>query len=368
MSELVLKGISLAALGDRGLDLRIADREFVVLAGPDRTTLSGIGRAIAGLEPVFRGEILLGERRLNHVPAHERNVAYVAHDFVPYPRLSVYENILLGLELRKFGKAEADRRIQDAAASLELQPLLKSRADQLSAEQRQRVALARALVQQPMVYVFDDPFAGLSAEERRRARAEITKLRERSSATIVYATSDGAEALALGGRVVFIKSGVIQQDAEARTAFETPATVSIAEFLGDSPMNLIRGTIKPERDGALFSETGEGTIALRLPPTTFRDDAAMGGKPIILGIRPEALETAGPGAPKGSTFRALIDRIEVRGTESDVYIKTGAHGLMCRSRSWDEPGEGGRRAEFAVDTTKLHLFDADTGSRITAQT
>jgi multiple sugar transport system ATP-binding protein len=368
MAAITLKGISGAGFSGTGLDLKIADREFVILAGRDRSGLSAIARAIAGLDAISGGEIFLGERRINDVPPHQRGVAYIAHDFVPYPRLSVRENISLGLELRKFGKGEADKRIQEAAELLELKTFLESEPEDLSAEQRHRLALARAIVQQPKVYVFDEPLAGLSRDGQRRARAEIAKLRERSTATIVYATANGAEALASGGRVVFLEGGAIHQDAEARMLLEMPATLSVAEFLGDPPMNFIQGTIETDRDGLVFSESGEGTIALRIPAATFRDESAIIGKTVVLGIRPDDLEIAGASAPKGTTFRALIDRIELKGAESDLYLRTGAHHLICRSQSWGEPGEGGRRAEFAVDLAKVHLFDALTGYRITAQT
>jgi multiple sugar transport system ATP-binding protein len=368
MAAITLKGISAAGFPGAGLDLKIADREFVVLTGPDRSSLSALVRAIAGLDALNGGEIFLDERRLNEVRPNERDVAYVAHDFVPYPRLSVHENISLGLELRKFGRAEADKRIQEAVELLELKTFLKSKSDELSSEQRRQVALARAIVHQPRVYIFNEPFAGLSPDAKRRGRAEIAKLKDRSTATIVYATSDGVEALALGGRIIFLKGGAIHQDGEARMLFESPATVAVAEFLGDPPMNLIKGTIKTERDGPVFSETGEGTITLRLPATTFGDVNAIAGKPVILGIRPDALEVAKTSSAKGTAFRALVERVELSSMETELYIRTGAHDLICRSRSWSDPEEGGRRAEFAVDLAKVHLFDASTGFRITAQT
>ena len=165
-----------------------------------------------------------------------------------------------------------------------------------------------------------------------------------------------------------MEDGVIRQDADAGTVLELPETIAVAKFFGDPPMNLIQGTIKTDRDGLVFSETGEGTIALRLPAGSFGNGPGITGKPVVLGIRPEALEIAGPNAVKGRTFRALIARIELNSWESDVYLRTGAHQLVCRQRLSDGLGEGGRRAEFAIDPTSLHFFDAVTGYRITAQT
>ncbi|HKP92858.1 MAG TPA: ABC transporter ATP-binding protein [Chthoniobacterales bacterium] len=368
MAAITLKGVSSRGFPTAGIHLAIANRAFVVLTGPDQPGPSAIVRLIAGLDAITGGEILFDDRRLNDVPPAERNVALVARGFVPYPRLSVYENVSLGLELRKFGKGEAERRIQEAAEFFELRELLEARPGDLSPEQCQIVALARAAVQQPKVYLLDDPFAGLTANGRRRCRALFAKLRQRSAATIVYATSDGAEALALGGRTVFMESGVIRQDAEGPLMLTSPANVTIAQFFGDPPMNLIHGTLRIDRQGLVFSEAGEGTIAVRLPEPALRGGDEVNGRAVIVGIRPEDLEVSEAGAQRGASFRALVSRVEPKGSESELYLQTGGHDLVCRSRSWQADGEGGRRAEFAINVEKVHLFDPVSGYRITAET
>jgi ABC-type sugar transport system ATPase subunit len=240
----------------------------------------------------------------------------------------------------------------------------------LSPEQRRRLGLARAMVRQPKVYLFDEPFAGLGPNAARRGRAEITKLHQRSSTTIVYTTSDSAEAMALGERTVMINQGVVQQDADASTIFREPANLFVATFFGDPPMNLVRGMVKQERDGFLFSEDGDGTIALRLPDSRFAGAKDFTGKPIVLGIRPEAIEIAFAGADAGqsaASFRALVERAEPRGVATDLYLQTGAHELICRSRRWVDQTEGGHRLQFEIQLGNVHLFDAASGGRIMAK-
>ena len=368
MAAITLKGVSGRGLPRAGVDLAIADREFVVLTGPDQAGPSAIVRLIAGLDAITGGEILIDDRRCNDISPAERNVALVARGFVPYPRLSVYENISLALELRKFGKAEAKRRIQEAADLFELREFLETTPGDLTPEQCQVVALARAAVQQPQVYLFDDPFGGLTADGRRRGRALFAKLRQRSAATILYATSDGAEALALGGRTVFIENDVIRQDAAASALLESPADVTVARLFGDPPMNLIHGTLKIDRQGLFFSEAGEGTIVIRLPQPAFPGGEEPNGKAVIVGIRPEDLDVSGTEARGGAGFRALVGRVEAKGSESEIYLHTGAHDLICRSRSWQADSEGGRRAEFGINVEKVQLFDPVSGYRITAET
>ena len=368
MAAISLKRVSSRGLPGVGVDLAIADREFVVVTGPDQSGPSALVRLIAGLDAITGGEILFDDRRMNDVSPAERKVALVARAFVPYPGLSVYENISLPLELRKFGKAEAQRRIQEAADLFELRELLEAWPGDLSRLQCQIVALARATVQQPQVYLFDDPFAGLTADGRRRGRALFAKFRQRSAATIVYATSDGAEALALGGRTVFIKDGVIRQDADSSALLESPADVTIARLFGDPPMNLIHGTLKIDRQGLVFSEAGEGTIVIRLPQSAFPGPEEANGRAIIVGIRPEHLDVSGTEARGGASFRALVSRVELKGSESEIYLHTGAHDLICLSRSWQADGEGGRRAQFGINVEKVQLFDPVSGHRITAET
>jgi multiple sugar transport system ATP-binding protein len=361
-----MAGITLRNLqvGDGALNLEIRDREFAVLTGPRDSGSSAILRMIAGLEEAPEGEILLGERPINDVAPKDRDIAFVAHDYAPYPGMSVYENLAFGLENRKFAGTEIRKRIVAVAGILGLQEPLdrKPRADN---EERQLIALARAMVLQPKVFLFDEAFSGLDAAARGRGRAEIKRLHQRLPATMVYATHDPAEALAIGQRTVVLHRGSVQQDGSAQAIYDTPANLFVAGFAGSPPMNLIQGTLKQERDSLLFTEAGDGTIAIRL--SISKD---YSGKSVVLGIRPEEIEIAmAGGAGRSPTgFKALVDRVEPRGVETDLYLKTGAHELVCRSRRWVEQAEGGHRFQFEINPEKTHLFDAVSGSQIMAET
>lgn len=369
MATVTLKNIGAATLKAE-LDLAIRDREFAVLTGPTGCGNSAIIRLIAGLETALKGDILFDERRINDLPPKDRDVAMLSHDYTPYPGLSVRRNLAIGLERRKFAESEIEKRVASAAAALGLQDQLSASPKSLSPEQRRFVGLARAMVQQPKVYLFDDPFAHLERTAASRGRAAIADLRQRSSATILYATSDPSEALALGGRTVIMDGGVVQQDAEAQSIFDEPVNLFVAKFFGDSPMNLVPGVLKQERDGIIFSESGDGTIEVRLPVAHFSRARELAGRPIILGFRPETVEIAGSSAERGGSgagFRALVDRAELKGQETDLYLRTGAHELICRSRRWAGQGESGHRFWFEITLDRAHLFDAASGCRVTQE-
>jgi multiple sugar transport system ATP-binding protein len=355
-----------------GVDLQIQDREFVVLAGPPGCGNSTILRMIAGLVAVPQGDLLLDGRRINDVPPKDRDVAFVSHDYALYPGMSVYENLAIGLEWRKFAKAEIKKRILAAAEILGLQEQLDGRPPSLSAGERQLIALARAMVHQPKVFLFDEPFLALEPDVRRRGRAEIKKLHQRLPATMIYATHDPVEAMAMGERTVVFNEGMVRQDAKAQSIYDEPADLFVARFAGVPPMNLVQGTLKLDRDSLLFSEAGDGTIAIRLPMAQVAGAKEFFGKPIVLGIRPEDIEIAlaSNGVRHSFTiFRALVDRVELRGAETDLCLQTGAHELICRSRRWVDQAEGGgHRFQFEINLGRAHLFDAASGRRIMQDT
>jgi multiple sugar transport system ATP-binding protein len=364
MANLVLKNVRWAEL-ERGLDLTIADREFVVLTGPDARETSAIVRLIAGLADTPEGDILFDDRRVNDFPSKDRDLAFLSHDYHPYPRLSVYENLAIGLKRRQFAEAEIKKRIASVAEALGIQSRLQASAGSLLPAECLFAGLARAMVWQPRVYLFDRPFANLGPLEASRGRAAVAALQQRSSATIIYATSDPSEALALGARTVVIAGNAIQQDAAAQTVYDSPANLAVAEFFGEPPMNLVQGTLKADRDGIVFAETGEGTIAVNLPGPRFDGATDLAGKPAVLGFRAESVEIASSEGSNRLTvgFRAVVERAEPRGAQTDLYLQTGAHELICRTARWAEGG--GRRLQFAIDLEKAILFDPETGLRAT---
>jgi multiple sugar transport system ATP-binding protein len=356
------KGADIAAVRDLSIDIQ--EREFVVLTGPSGSGKSSVMRMIAGLEEVSKGEILLGDRRMNDVLPKDRDIGLVAGNHAPYTRMSVWENLAFPLTLRKFSKAEIKKRVAAAAAIVELQDSLERRPESLSAEERQGVALGRALVRQPKVFLFDEPFANLDATARRKMRAQVKKLRQRLPATIIYATSDPIEAMAMGERIVVMNNGVIEQDGSASRIYNQPANMFVAGFLGSPPMNFIRGTVKLDRDSILFSEAEDGTIKLRLAVSDFPGAREFVGQPVVLGLRPENIQIAQT-SKASNTFAAIVNLVEPLGATADLQLQTGAHSVVSRNREGIDGVEAGHRSEFEVDLRKVHLFDPTSGHRIT---
>jgi multiple sugar transport system ATP-binding protein len=363
MANVVLKNLGGPGFNG-GLDLTIADREFVILTGPDVRENSAIVRLIAGLADASTGDILFDDRRINDLAPKDRDIAFLAHDYEPYPRLSVYENLAIGLKRRQFAETEIKKRISSVAEALQIQDRLEASGGSVSPAERPFIGLARAMVRQPRLFLFDCPFANLEPSHATRGRAAIAALQQRSSATIVYATNDPSEALALNARTLVIAGGTVQQDADAQTVYDSPANLTVAKFFGDPPMNLVRGTLKREREGIVFAEAGEGTISVNLPAPRFDGATDLVGTQVVLGFGPESIEIAlseGSNRP-GLGFRAVVDRVEPKGAQTDLYLRTGAHELIARATRWEEGG--GRRLQFVIDLQKAALFDPETGLRL----
>lgn len=348
------------------LDLEIQDRELVVLLGPLNSGISSVVRVIAGLDEVVKGDIFIDDRRVNDLAPKARDIALVPQSYVPYPRMSVGDNLAFTLTLRKFPKAEIKKRVLAAAGLLGLQDALERKPESLSGEQGQRVAIARAIALQPKAFLFDRALSTLETEARARMRNEIVKLHQRLQATMIYATHDPIEAMALGARIIVMNEGVVQQEGTALSLYEEPANVFVAELL-DPPMNLVRGTLKQDRDWIVFREMEEGTIEVRLPISKFPGAPDFAGGAVLLGIRPEEIEVAENTKnteQESGRFPALIDLVEPVGRESNLYLQTGAHTLVCRSARQMDPREAGHRSQFQLDVGKVRLFDPVSRRRI----
>lgn len=348
------------------LDLEIQDRELVVLLGTLNSGISSVVRVIAGLDEVVKGDIFIDDRRVNDLAPKARDIALVPQSYVPYPRMSVGDNLAFTLTLRKFPKAEIKKRVLAAAGLLGLQDALERKPESLSGEQGQRVAIARAIALQPKAFLFDRALSTLETEARARMRNEIVKLHQRLQATMIYATHDPIEAMALGARIIVMNEGVVQQEGTALSLYEEPANVFVAELL-DPPMNLVRGTLKQDRDWIVFREMEEGTIEVRLPISKFPGAPDFAGGAVLLGIRPEEIEVAENTKnteQESGRFPALIDLVEPVGRESNLYLQTGAHTLVCRSARQMDPREAGHRSQFQLDVGKVRLFDPVSRRRI----
>ena len=358
------KGADLTAAHD--LTLQIHDREFITVVGPPHCGLSSLVRMIAGLDEPSKGDIFIGDRRVNNVPPKGRDVALVSRHHALYPGMSLYDNLAFGLKRRKFPPKEIKNRVLAAAEIFGLQQLLEEKSESFSVEQRQRIALARAVALQPKVFLFDEPLADLESLTRGQMRQEIAKLHQRVQATMIYATHDPVEAMALGGRMVVLNEGTVQQDGSALSLYDEPANVFVAGFLGDPPMNLISGALKPDRDGLVFTEAGDGTIEIRLAASDFSAGQEWAGRPILLGVRPEEIRMVESAKAEKSSgvFPALIDFVEQAGFETNLSLQTGASALKCRVRGEGMPLEAGQRGRFQLNLSSLRLFDPVSTRRI----
>ena len=258
----------------KDVNLHIRDKEFMVLVGPSGCGKSTTLRMVAGLEEITAGEIAIGDRVVNDLPPKDRDIAMVFQNYALYPHMSVYDNMAFGLKMRKFPKAEIEKRVKDAAQLLGIQELLKRKPRQLSGGQRQRVAVGRAIVRHPQVFLFDEPLSNLDAKLRVQMRVELKKLHDRLETTAIYVTHDQVEAMTLGDRVVVMKDGWIQQVGEPLELYGTPANKFVAGFIGSPAMNFVDVTIN-EVNGALVAE-GTGAEAGRAARPDRRAEAVQG--------------------------------------------------------------------------------------------
>ena len=345
----------------KDLSLEIADREFVVLAGSPGCGKSTVLRMIVGLEEISKGDIYIGEKRVNGVAPKDRDIAMVFQNCALYPHMSVYDNLAFGLKLRKFSQPEIKKRVVDAASILGIESLLDRKPIALSGAQQQRAALGRAIVRQPKVYLFDETLFNLDPKLRVQMRAEIIKLHQRLQATMIYVTHNQIEAMTMGDRIAVMNDGRVQQIDVALVLYNEPVNLFVAGFLGSPPMNFISGKLKEDGDKLRFREGEGGTIEVAFAAADRPAAREFVGQNIILGIRPENLDVATLGRKEGKAtgtgFPAIIDIVEPVGAETDLYLQTGAHTLVCHSRSAFDRKDAGRRLQFEVNLAKAHLFD-----------
>src|ERR1700748_903585 len=235
----------------RGIDLEIADHEFVVLVGPSGCGKSTTLRMIAGLEEITGGEIWIGGDVVNDVPPRDRDIAMVFQNYALYPHMSVFDNMAFGLKLRKFPKDEIRRRVDEAARILDIGMLLERKPRALSGGQRQRVAMGRAIVRNPKVFLFDEPLSNLDAKLRVQMRTEIKKVHQTVRTTTVYVTHDQVEAMTLADRVVVMNHGVIEQVGSPQDLYHNPKTRFVAGFIGSPAMNFLPARVQDGMNGSL---------------------------------------------------------------------------------------------------------------------
>ncbi len=335
-----------------GVNVEVADGEFVILVGPSGCGKSTLLRMIAGLENITRGDIAIGDRVVNNVAPKERDIAMVFQNYALYPHMTVRDNMAFSLLLAKAPKAVIDEKVGRAADILGLAPYLERYPRQLSGGQRQRVAMGRAIVRDPQVFLFDEPLSNLDAKLRVAMRAEIKDLHQRLKTTTVYVTHDQIEAMTMADKIVVMNAGNVEQFGAPLDLYDRPANLFVAGFIGSPAMNFICGRI----EGGVFRS---GSVTLPLPP----GGAASEGKPVVYGIRPEHLKLDAAG------IAATIMVTEPTGSETQVIMKLGDAKMLgetkmvgaFRERVLSRPGEA---LHVTPDTSLVHLFDEATGARL----
>jgi multiple sugar transport system ATP-binding protein len=346
------------AVKDVNLDIR--DREFMVFVGPSGCGKTTTLRMIAGLEEISSGDIRIGAQRVNDLAPMDRDIAMVFQNYALYPHMSVFDNMAFGLKMRKFGKDEIRKRVQDAAEILGIEDYLKRKPRQLSGGQRQRVALGRAIVRHPQVFLFDEPLSNLDAKLRVQMRVELKKLHQRLGTTAIYVTHDQVEAMTLGDRVVVMKDGLVQQVGEPLELYNSPATKFVAGFIGSPAMNFAAVTVT-ERDGALRA-ANEG-MDIAVPAEIAERLRAYLGQPVTLGIRPEDLHIASGADPADLTFDALVEVVEKLGSEILLDLKVG-RGAMVAAVEPTIRVTYGDKLRLALNPARLHFFDVQSDAAI----
>ena len=367
MEQVSLKnvsGVSVDGGAIRDFSLEVRDREFLVFVGPAGCGHSTLLRLIAGLDPVSGGEITLGNKAVNALPPLAREVAMVFPRAALFPHLTVQANIAFGLKGRHFPKTETAKRVREAAgvAGIATEALERKPAG-LTAVEALRVALARAIVGQPKAILCADPLTALEAADRPAMRAELVKLQERLQTTLIYATHDPLEAMALGHRIAVLREGALQQCDTPQGIYERPANLFVAGFLGQPKMNLLAGRLRAVQEGLLFKETG-GTVEVQLAGLPVGQSGA--GTDVVLGIRPEDVRAVAAAETKtrGVRCQGIVDHVESTGADTFYSVQTGAHTVVIRTGASGEHGGAGRRMQFDIDPERVHLFDAETTARI----
>ena len=342
----------------KGIDLEIADQEFVVLVGPSGCGKSTTLRMIAGLEEITDGEIWIGGDVVNDVPPRDRDIAMVFQNYALYPHMSVFDNMAFGLKLRKFPKTEIKKRVDEAARILDIQMLLERKPKALSGGQRQRVAMGRAIVRNPKVFMFDEPLSNLDAKLRVQMRTEIKKVHQTVRTTTVYVTHDQVEAMTLADRVVVMNHGVIEQVGPPQELYHNPTTRFVAGFIGSPAMNFL--PVRVIDEGGLKLQLADGA-KLSVPPQRVERYSPFKGREMTLGLRPEHLtETRDQEKPNVQHINAKVDVVEPMGMETLVHFFINGVPVCARvdPATHAEPGE---MLPLTADLNQMHLMEPDSG-------
>jgi multiple sugar transport system ATP-binding protein len=368
------------------ISLEIADGEFMILVGPSGCGKSTALRMIAGLEDISEGELRIGGELVNDRAPKDRDIAMVFQNYALYPHMTVRRNMGFALELAGVDRAVIRRKVEEAAAVLDLTPHLERKPANLSGGQRQRVAMGRAIVREPKAFLMDEPLSNLDAKLRVQMRTQVSRLQKRLGTTTVYVTHDQTEAMTLGDRVAVMRGGVIQQVDAPETLYQQPVNLFVAGFIGSPGMNFLPATVE---DGAVSLPLGRIELDDRLRRRLRGTELPAS---VIVGIRPEHFEDAalvGERRPLGMTVRVPVEVVESMGSEVYVHFAVGGERaaagdldelagdagadelgapaeteMVARLDAAARPREG-ETAELWIDTGRIHLFDPADGRCLT---
>ena len=335
----------------RDISFKIDDHQFVVLLGPSGCGKTTLLRMTAGLETVNEGDLLIDGKRVNDVHPRDRNIAMVFQNYALYPTMKVYENISFSLEVAKLPPAEIKKRVERAAEILNLTPYLGRYPKELSGGQRQRVAMGRAMVREVAVFLFDEPLSNLDAKLRAHMRTEIRQLHNRLKTTTIYVTHDQIEAMTMADKIVVMRAGKIEQIGTPDDVYDRPASKYVADFIGASAINFLNGTVVAA-DGAPAVETATGLVPIGASV------AVKAGQKVVVGLRPTDV-VVDPGGPL-SAKSVLLERL---GHDAQLFCK-GADGAFVVIVDKSIHVAEGSEVRFAIPSSKVHVFDAETEVRI----
>jgi multiple sugar transport system ATP-binding protein len=336
-----------------GISFDIKEGDFVALVGPSGCGKSTLLRLIAGLDDLTGGDILIDNKIVNFAPPKTRDIAMVFQNYALYPHMTVAQNMGFSLRLQKETRAEIKAQVEKAAGILGLEPLLDRYPRQLSGGQRQRVAMGRAIVRNPKVFLFDEPLSNLDAKLRVQMRADIKELHQRLKTTTIYVTHDQIEALTMADQIVVLNAGRIEQIGPPLQLYDYPDTMFVAGFIGSPSMNFIRGTVRTGRVSSFLAENGA-----RFPLAA--NDGMYDGQAAVYGFRPEHI------ALRKGGLKAEVVVAEPTGSETLVVARLGGEPMTLLFRQRVNV-RSGAIIEIAIDPSRIHLFDYDSGKRLKTQ-
>ena len=376
--------------GTRALEdvnIEINDGEFVVLVGPSGCGKTTLLRMVAGLEDITEGEIFIGEKIVNEVAPKDRDIAMVFQNYALYPHMSVYDNMAFSLKLRKLPKEEIDKKVKDAARTLEISELLERKPKALSGGQRQRVAMGRAIVRSPEAFLMDEPLSNLDAKLRVQMRAELGQLHTQLETTTLYVTHDQVEAMTMGDRVAVIRKGELQQIDTPREIYLYPKNIFVAGFIGSPSMNFVYVDVKVSGDKTMLTFAGEEITCVGESLDKLKK---VNGKQIVLGIRPEAFEDSkyAKDSEYTESISIKVTLLEQLGSDSYIHfykdlkpVQTEAIEEILADEGEDISVLGdqtkfiarinpnstvkeGEEIKLSIDPSKLHFFDPESGKAL----